>query len=62
MAVIVILIGIKERLCLHTATLRIMLGANPSKTHLLLKHTRATASNKSQQNMVSCLHTVYNPG
>lgn len=31
--------GLKEKVLLHTATYRMMLGANPSKTHMLLKRT-----------------------
>ena len=31
--------GLKEKILLHTATYRMMLGANPSKTHLLLKRS-----------------------
>ncbi|XP_067948449.1 sterol regulatory element-binding protein 1-like [Watersipora subatra] len=49
--------GTKEMLYLHTATLRMMLGANPCKTHLLLKQSSsaATANSKNSKTMTQAL-------
>lgn len=44
---LIIISGLKEKILLHTATYRMMLGANPSKTHLLLK--RSTVQQADQK-------------
>ncbi|KAF6040442.1 SREBF2 [Bugula neritina] len=46
---------VKKQLCLHTATLRVMLGANPSRTNLLLKQTSARTSTQQHKSVTQAL-------